>query len=104
MIDTLLGLSIPFSTITNFIRLRIKNHKARASIAFLSALVILVTFILLWGQACFSVRYSLPTLWASLILVLDCIILVYFLFVAIRELVWGSIDLFGGEVSVSQSC
>lgn len=104
MIDTLLGLSILFPIVTGLICLGLKNHKARAGLVFLTTIVLIVNSIIFLQQRSFPLEYTAAPAWDWLILVFDYIILAYFLFVAIRELALGSVNIFGGETSVSRSC
>lgn len=85
MIDSLLGLSIFFPIIAGFICLGIKNHKARGSIVFLTAVVLITSSIFFLRQGSFPIEYSPAPTWGWVILVLNYVILAYFLFVAIKD-------------------
>lgn len=85
MIDSLLGLSIFFPIIAGFICLGIKNHKARGSIVFLTAAVLIISSIFYLRQGSFPIEHSPAPAWDSVILVLNYVILAYFLFVAVKD-------------------
>jgi len=85
VVDILLVLAIGFPVLTGIICLGIKNHKARAGVVSLTAVVLIVTSVLFLGQG--SSPYSPPLAWDWVILVLDYVILAYFLFVAIRDFI-----------------
>ena len=89
MRDTLLGLGIIFATLTNVARPRLRNYKLRVGIVALTCAVLAVSFVIFLRQGYFLVGYSpLPT-WDWLVLIFSYVILVYFLFVAIKYWVKG---------------
>lgn len=85
MTDSLLGLSIFFPIIAGFICLGIKNHKARGSIVFLTAAVLIISSIFYLRQGSFPIEHSPGPAGDWIILVLNYVILAYFLFVAIKD-------------------
>jgi len=85
VIDSLLGLSIFFPIIAGFICLGIKNHKARGSIVFLTAAVLIISSIFYLRQGSFPIEHSPGPAGDWIILVLNYVILAYFLFVAIKD-------------------
>lgn len=84
--DSLLGLSIIFPIIAGFICLGIKNHKARGSIVFLTAAVLIISSIFYLRQGSFPMESSPHPNWDWVVLVLNYAILAYFLFVAIKDI------------------
>jgi ech hydrogenase subunit A len=85
VIDSLLGLSIFFPIFAGFICLGIKNHKARGSIVFLTAAVLIISSIFYLRQGSFPIEHSPGPAGDWIILVLNYVILAYFLFVAIKD-------------------
>src|SRR4030042_4932116 len=84
--NILLGLSILFPIITGIICLGIKNHKARGGVVYLTAAVLIISSLFYLRQGPFPLEYSPHPDWDWLILVLNYVILAYFLFVAVRDL------------------
>jgi ech hydrogenase subunit A len=96
MTSNLIALAILFPIVTGFICLGLKNHKLRAGIVFLTALVLIVNSVIFLIQGSFPVEYSPSHTWNWVILIFDYILLAYFLFVAVRDFVhrgvaWGNI-------------
>jgi ech hydrogenase subunit A len=82
---TLTGLAILFPIIAGLICLLIKNHRARGGIVSLTAVVLIINSILFLRQGPFPIEYSPASTWDSVILVLNYVILAFFIFVAIRD-------------------
>ena len=81
----LVGLAILFPIIAGLICLLIKNHRARGGIVSLTAVVLIINSILFLRQGPFPIEYSPASTWDSVILVLNYVILAFFIFVAIRD-------------------
>jgi NADH:ubiquinone oxidoreductase subunit 5 (chain L)/Multisubunit Na+/H+ antiporter, MnhA subunit len=90
--STLIGLSILFPILTGFVCLGLKNHKARAGIVILTAIVLIVTSLLFLKQGSFPIKYSPAPAWDWVILIFDYVILAFFLFVAIKDFVQRGIS------------
>jgi ech hydrogenase subunit A len=82
----LVGLAILFPIITGLICLLIKNHKARGGIVSLTAVVLIISSIFFLRQGPFPIEYSPASIWDSVILVFNYVILAIFLVLAIRDI------------------
>ena len=85
-IDILVRLAILFPIATGFLCLGTKNHGARAGIVIPTAVVLIATSILLLVKAPLPLQYSPAPVWDWFVLILDYVILGYFLFVGIRDI------------------
>lgn len=92
MINTLIGLAILFPIITGLICLLIKNHRARGGIVSLTAVVLIISSIFFLRQGPFPIEYPPAPTWDSVILVLNYVILAFFIFVAIRDIIQRGIS------------
>jgi len=86
VIGALVGLAILFPIVAGLICLPIKNQRVRGGIVSLTAVVLIVSSIFFLRQGPFPIEYSPASIWDSVILVLNYVILAVFLFVAIRDI------------------
>ena len=85
-IDILVRLAILFPVAAGFLCLGTKNHAARAGIVIPTAVVLIATSLLLLGKTPLPLQYSPAPVWDWLVLILNYVILGYFLFVGIRDI------------------
>lgn len=86
MTGTLTGIAILFPFAAALLCLAIKNHLARAGVILLSGVVLITTSILLFIGGELPFEASLAQGWDIAILVLDYVLMAYFLFLGVRDL------------------
>jgi ech hydrogenase subunit A len=87
MIDVLVGLLILFPIVTGFFCFTIKNYKVRASIIILTAIVLIISSLLLLSQGSFPIKYSPAPIWDWVIMFSEYALLAFLLFAGIRDIV-----------------
>ena len=85
MTASLIGIAILFPFAAGFICLTLKNHKARAGVVFLSAIVLIATSILFFSQGTFPIGYTPSHGWDMAIFVLDYLLMAYFLYLGLND-------------------
>jgi ech hydrogenase subunit A len=93
MIDTLVGLLILFPIVTGSVCLAIKNYKARAVVIILTAVVLVISSLLLLNQGSFPLKYSPSIVWDWVVLVSEYAVLALLLFAGLRDIIRRGISL-----------
>ena len=86
MASTLIGLAILLPVIAGLVCLGLKNYKARAGVVILTAVVLIVNSIIFLTQGPFPVESSPHPNWDWVVLVLNYVILAFFIFAGIRDI------------------
>ena len=85
MEGTLLAVAIIFPFLAGFICLGLKNSRARATLILFTSIVLIALSILFLRHGAF--QYTPPAVWDMVILVLDYVLLAYFLYIGIADFI-----------------
>lgn len=86
MASSLIAIAVLFLFTAGLVCLFLKNTLLRSGLVALSAIVLICSSILLFSQGNLPIEYSPAHQWDSVILVLDYALLVFFLFVGVKDI------------------
>lgn len=92
-IGSFAGFSILLPVVTGFICLLIKNHQARAGVVYFTAVLLIINSVLFLLQGSFPVEYNPAAAWDLVVLVLNYVILAFFISAAIRDIAQRGISI-----------